>query len=210
MCLCFFFFFVITTHGGVCVCVCVCVPVRGWQLALSSPCHTQKRLWLLECDRPLARLYTPPFLHPCSLAGPATLLVAHSLFRSALHMGLVSHGNLLSPIRSSRQLGFPSILPSLFSGPATSHSVPLQRLHAPASHNQSLSHAHNHAKLMGTLSLALGWKQRFVTRLLGVDSMHARPRFCSYTYQDRQGPQSPQPDAVFCLRPHQLVWTKWL
>lgn len=55
---------------------------------------------------------------------------------------------------------------SLLSGPATSLSAPPQRLHAPASHNQSLSHGLNHAKLMGTLSPARGWKQRFVTRLL--------------------------------------------
>lgn len=25
-----------------------------------------------------------------------------------------------------------------------------------------------------------------------------------------RGPRSPLPDAVFCLWPHQLVWTKWL
>lgn len=65
-------------------------------------------------------------------------------------------------------------------------SVPLQWLHAPASHNHSLSHAHNHAKLMGTLSLACGWKRRFVTRLHSVDAMHAHPCHCVETYQDRQ------------------------
>ncbi|KAF6723702.1 Kinesin-like protein KIF16B [Oryzias melastigma] len=41
-----------------------------------------------------------------------------SITRSSLHMGLVSHGNLLSPIRSSRQLGLPSVLPSVLSGSA--------------------------------------------------------------------------------------------
>lgn len=170
------------------VCVCVCTPVRGWQLALSAP--VTKRLWRLECDQPLAPLPTlrPPPLHrlhhPNGLACPATLFAGLSLFRSALHMGLVSHGNLLSPIRSSRQLGFPSILPALLSGPATSLSVPLQCLHAPASHNQSLSHARNHAKLMGTLSLARGWKQRFVTHLLSVDAVHTPIPF-AHTKTDR-------------------------
>lgn len=58
-----------------------------------------------------------------------------------------------------------SLFPFLLSRPATFLSVPLQWLHAPASHNQSLTHAHNHAKLMGTVSPCVGWKQRFVTHL---------------------------------------------
>lgn len=200
---------VISTHGGVCVCV--------RQLALSAPCHKEAvttGVW--PASHPPARL-TPLHLHPYSLACPATLLVALSLFRSALHMSLVSHGNLLSSIRSSCQLGFPSILPSLLSGPSTSLSVPLQWLHAPASHNQSLAHAHNHAKLMGTLSLVCGWKQRFVTCLLSAQ--HTRTSMLLHLHIPRQtkthrhavvrGPLSPLPDAVFCLWPHQLLWTKW-
>lgn len=96
---------------------------------------------------------------------------------------------------------FPSILPSLLSGPATSHSVPLQWLHAPKS-RQADGH---------TLSLALGWKQ-----LLTADSMRTHPCYCICTYKVRRmhtvtrAPQSPLPDAVFCLWPHQRVWTKWL
>ncbi|TNN74359.1 hypothetical protein EYF80_015442 [Liparis tanakae] len=73
-----------------------------------------------------------------------------------LHMGLVSHGNLHWPIRSRRQLGLPSILPSLLSGPAMFLSAPLQRRPAPSPHNRSVSPGLHRAKLMGTLSLALG------------------------------------------------------
>ncbi|CAB1453687.1 unnamed protein product [Pleuronectes platessa] len=100
--------------------------------------------------------FTPIFLTPRYADTSLRVGINILQYRSTLHMGLVSHGNLLSPIRSSRQLGFPSILPSLLSGPATSPSIPLRWLHAPASHNQRLSPAHNHAKPMGTLSPACG------------------------------------------------------
>lgn len=100
-------------------CVCSCQGVTAGSL-----CPLSQRgcdCWSVTSLSPACLPYIPPpplFLY--SLACPATLLVALSLFRFALHMGLVSHGNLLSPIRSSRQLGFPSILPFLLSGPATS------------------------------------------------------------------------------------------
>lgn len=178
---------VISSHRGGCVCVCV-HSCQGVTAGSFCPRHKEAvttGVW--PASRPPAH-FTPPPLHrlhhPNGLACPATLFAGLSLFRSALHMGLVSHGNLLSPIRSSRQLGFPSILPALLSGPATSLSVPLQCLHAPASHNQSLSHARNHAKLMGTLSLARGWKQRFVTHLLSVDAVHTPIPF-AHTKTDR-------------------------
>lgn len=60
-------------------------------------------------------LFQPP--PPTGLARPTPLLCS-PLIRSSLHMGLVSHGNLLSPIRCSRQLGLPSVLPSVLSGSA--------------------------------------------------------------------------------------------
>lgn len=148
----------------------MCVPLRGWQLALSAPCHKEAvtaGVW--PTSRPPAHL-----LHPCSLAWPATLLVAHSLFRSALHMGLVSHGNLLRPIRSSRQLGFPSIVPPLLSCRGTSNSFPLQWLQLP-------SCAQNHVKLMGTPCLALGWKH-----FLPADSVHTYLCYCICTYWVKQ------------------------
>lgn len=169
--------------------MCVCALLSGGDSWLFLP-PSQRGCddWSVTSLSPPCPLYAPPPLHRLhhsnGLACPATLFAGLSLFRSALHMGLVSHGNLLSPIRSSRQLGFPSILPALLSGPATSLSVPLQCLHAPASHNQSLSHARNHAKLMGTLSLARGWKQRFVTHLLSVDAVHTPIPF-AHTKTDR-------------------------
>lgn len=51
---------------------CVCGTVRGdsWRFLPS----VTERLWLPECDQPLVCL----LLHPCSLACPATLLVARS------------------------------------------------------------------------------------------------------------------------------------
>lgn len=140
----------------------VCAPLRWWQLALSAPCHKEAvtaGVW--PTSSPPAHL-----LHPCSLAWPATLLVARSVFRSALHMGLVSHGNQLRPIRSSRQLGFPSIVPPLLSCRATSNSFLLQWLQPPPC-------AQNHVKLMGTPCLALGWKH-----FLTADSMHTYLCYC--------------------------------
>lgn len=129
--LCFLRDSVISAHGG------LCVLLSGGDSWLPPPTQTQRGCddWSVTSLSPACPFYTMLSLHPSSLAWPAASVVAFSLFGSMLHMGLVSHGNLLGPIRSSRQLGFPSILPSILSGPAMSLSVPLQWLHAPASHN---------------------------------------------------------------------------
>ncbi|MEQ2169763.1 hypothetical protein GOODEAATRI_028573 [Goodea atripinnis] len=93
-------------------CLCSCQGVTA-----GSPTPDTKRLRRLVCDQNLARLPNLPSTQP---ACPATLLVALSFFGTAPHMGLVSHGNLLRPIRGNCQLGFSSTLPPLHHGLASS------------------------------------------------------------------------------------------
>lgn len=102
-------------------CVCSCQGVTAGSL-----CPLSQR----DCDcwsvTSLSPALCPPHTHPpfppplqpglprYFACGP--LFLPLSLFRSALHMGLVSHGNLLSPIRSSPPAGLPhrSSIPPLW------------------------------------------------------------------------------------------------
>lgn len=66
-------------------------------------------------------------------------------------------------------------------------SDPLQWRHAPTSNNQSRSPGHNHAKLMGTLSPSIRRPPFFFfTDLPSAEDMHAYPRYCIHTHQERR------------------------
>lgn len=197
---------VISTHGG------VCVFLSGDD---SWPClpPVTKRLWLLECDQPLAR-FTPPSSTPA--AWPALLLCLWPSLSLDPHciwvwsaMKTCSAQLEAAASWASHPFFHPSFLaqprPSLF--PSCSFT---------------LQHPTIRASLMAIIMPS--WWAHCPWRVDGssdlwhvscLQTMHAHPCYCIYTYQGRQmhavtkGPQSPTPDAVFCLWPHQLVWTKW-
>lgn len=89
------------------VCLCCC---QGVTAGVFCPSVTE-RLWLPECDQPLVCLLCSST--PAASLAPATVLVARSF--NPRYIWVWSAGNLLCPIRSSCQLGFPFILAHLLS-----------------------------------------------------------------------------------------------
>lgn len=165
----------------------VCAHVRGDSWLILPPLSQR------GCDdwsvTSLSPVLHPPPPPPArgSLACPATLLVARSSLDPhciRVWSAMETCSAQLEAAASWASLPFfhPSSLalprPSLF----LSSGLTLQH-----HHNQSLSHAHNHAKLMGTLSLARGWKRRFEAHH-ATDGVRAHPSHPIYTYQGRQMP----------------------
>lgn len=100
-------------------------------------------------------------------------------------MGLVSHGNLRGPIKGSRQLGLTPILPTLLSShvplrpsPVASRSNIQQS--EPLSRPQSCQ-ADGH-----TVPVHPSSSFFFFTDLPSAEDMHAYPRYCIHTHQERR------------------------
>lgn len=110
--------------------LCVCVTVSGdsWRFLPS----VTERLWLPECDQPLVCLP----LQPCSLACPATLLVARSPLSIYTAYGSGQLETCSVQLGAAASWASPSFLHT--SSPFLSDGRGL-----------SLTHAHNHASTDG-------------------------------------------------------------
>lgn len=166
--------------------MCVCALLSGGDSWLFLP-PSQRGCddWSVTSLSPPCPLYAPP-LSTTPTAWPALLLCLRASLSLDPHciwvwsaMETCSAQLEAAASWASPPFFQPSSLalphPSLFLSSAFTLQHPTIR---------SLSHARNHAKLMGTLSLARGWKQRFVTHLLSVDAVHTPIPF-AHTKTDR-------------------------